>query len=120
MANKTKIRASLLNVEREHQTTATLVLDGEEHEVTLLFRGRSAGQGRILREKRDANGEYVDADFVGTYLISIPELVGEDEQPFAITQEYVDTWDTANVAAVAKAMNDVYQSSSPNYPPSKD
>lgn len=118
MANKTKIRASLLNVEREHQTKATLVLDDEEHEVTLVYRGRSAGQGRKLREVMDADDKYMPSDFVAIYLVSILELVGDDEQPYPITKEFIETWDTTNVQAVHAAITEAMQG--PNKLPSTD
>lgn len=117
------IKASSLNAQREHRTKATLHFDDENgvqqsHEVTVVFIGRSVAEGRKLRDILDAEGKYQFVDYCAAFVKSIPEIIGDDNQPVAITKEFLDTWTVENVQAIHNAVEKAIEG--PNERPSGD
>ena len=116
-----KIKASQLNVDREHETRATLKFAGDdgapqELDVTLVFRGRSAAQGRRFRELIGKADSYEYVDFLAVYLVRIPELAGDDGLPVTITRELLETWSVENIAVMHAAIEEVFHPN-PSPPP---
>lgn len=99
-------QASALNVGRLRTTTAKLTF-GEplaEHEITVVFRGKTVTQGSEIAQRTGADGMILYVDYLAVYVASLPDLLGEDGEPVAINRELFADWSTANVTALHDAI----------------
>jgi hypothetical protein len=101
-----KIKASKL-ADVTHITSAKLKFPGEDS-FRIDYRGLSPKVARQLGESATAENRVEMAKYLAAAVKCMPEVVGDDEQPVAMTVEFFDSMETENLRSIFEAVQEGY------------
>lgn len=78
-------------------------------EFTVVYRGMSPKVARGLSESvADESNRVEMAKYLDATVVSLPEVVGDDEQPVVVSFEFFDAMEIENLRAVFNAVSEGY------------